>query len=319
MDYKQKYLKYKNKYLELKNIYKGGYRTNFEKIVKECNYYDNVATKEHDNTVCPKCVFTNSGNNKIQNFCQKIDGNVDKCFYNNTIDDIFNADGTLKTPAYRMDIQKFLDGHSTFTVENNINITPPEGEVCFGNTITSCLTLCIIFNNNLKISLHINPVTTLFAQVFNEDDVLNCETINPFNITSKIMETTAKTSEYACRKPSLFRHVLNFINTFYQLFRDNFYIKKIILLGAYQYNIYQTSSGIDFICDKNAIQTGNTLTTKSIQQFLNENLIKYINPSHPYTYVEKYETIQQGAIYFVKADGVGIIYDTNNNIRGDPF
>ena len=316
MDYKEKYLKYKNKYLELKNIYKGGNRTNFDKIVNECDAYDTNSVKEHDNTKCPRCVFTNSGNNTIPNFCQKINGNVDKCFYGSSIDEIFNVDGTIKSSVPRMDIQKFLDGHNTFTVENNINITLPLGEICFGNTITSCLTLCIIFNNNLKISLHINPVTTIFAQLDSNNKVLQCETINPFTITEKIVKTTEKTSDYACRKPTLFEKLLNFIKTFKLLYRSNIYIKKIILLGASTYNIYNTPSNIEFICDESAVYTGNTLTTKPIQQFLNENLVSYIDSSNPYTYIEKQNiTIDHGSVYIVKADGTGVIYNPDNSIR----
>lgn len=316
MDYKQKYIKYKNKYLELRQKLYGGNKDEFEKVVKECNLYDTNPVKQHDQNQCPKCVFTNSGNNSIPNFCQKISGNVDKCFYSNSIDEIFNPDGTPKNPSFRMDIQKFLDGHSTFTVENNINITPPEGEICFGNTITSCLTLCIIFNNNLKISLHINPATTLFAQAFGENDVLKCETINPFTITEKIIEFTEKTSDYTCRKPSLFRQILNYINTFYQLFRSNFYIKKIILLGASTYKIYKSPPDIEFICDINALQTGNQPSQKPIKQFLNEKLEKYINLSTPYTYVEKHNTeIKDGSVYIVKADGTGVIYNPDNTIK----
>lgn len=215
-----------------------------------------------------------------------------------------------------MDIQKFLDGHNTFTVENNINITPPEGEICFGNTITTCLTLCIIFNNNLKVSLHINPATTLFAQAFGENDVLKCETINPFTITQKIMETTEKTSDYACRKPSLFKILLNFMKTFKLLYRTNFYIKKIILLGASTYKIYETPSKMEFICDENALQTGNQPSQKSITQFLNENLVTYIDSSNPYTYIEKQNIIiDHGSVYIVKADGTGVIYNPDNSIR----
>ena len=260
--------------------------------------------------------FINNDFLSLPNFCQKINGNVDKCFYSQSIDEIFMADGTLKPSVPRMDIQKFLDGHSTFTVENNINITLPEGEVCFGNTITSCLTLCIIFNNNLKVSLHINPSTTLFAQAFGDNDVLKCETINPFTITQKIMETTEKTSDYACRKPTLFEKLLNFIKTFKLLYRTNIYIKKIILLGASTYNIYKTSSDIEFICDENAKDIYGIPLTKSIQQFLNDNLATYIDSTKPYKYIEKQNiTIDSGSIYIVKADGTGVIYNSDNNIR----
>jgi len=260
--------------------------------------------------------FINNDFLSLPNFCQKINGNVDKCFYSQSIDEIFMADGTLKPSVPRMDIQKFLDGHSTFTVENNINITLPEGEVCFGNTITSCLTLCIIFNNNLKVSLHINPSTTLFAQAFGDNDVLKCETINPFTITQKIMETTEKTSDYACRKPTLFEKLLNFIKMFKLLYRTNIYIKKIILLGASTYNIYKTSSDIEFICDENAKDIYGRPLTKSIRQFLNDNLATYIDSTKSYEYIEKQNiTIDGGSIYIVKADGTGVIYNSDNNIR----
>ena len=197
-------------------------------------------------------------------------------------------------------------------MENNINITPPEGEVCFGNTITSCLTLCIIFDNNFKISLHINPVTTLFAKKFGDENILKNETINQFTIIEKITEKITENK-------SLFRRILDYINVFSRLFRNNFYIKKIILLGSLSYNIYETNSGEKFISDEFAEypEIAEILEIKKtdikIEDFLQEKLAKYINRKYKFVLMQGKE-IKKKSVYIVKHDGTGIIYNEINEI-----
>jgi hypothetical protein len=296
--YYKKYLKYKNKYLNLKKIYIGGdtNKENLEKIINDCTHFQ--TQNIYDKSVCKYCPFNNAGSNQNPNSCKKISGNVDKCFHANNIDDAFNPDGSYKTIPDRMDINLFSTGTSNFVLENNIQITPPSGEVCFGNTITTCLTICIILENNVKISLHINPATTFFD--LENLLIRQYETINPFNLIGKIKEK---------------------IEESYSLFGEST-IKKIIILGAAAYKIYvrldsQGKFGKKFICDDivdfmpvNKFES----TTINVSDFILDSFKKYYvnNPE----YIENYNiNISDGAVYIVKADGTGIIYNSDNSIR----
>jgi len=157
MDYKQKYLKYKQKYLNLKEnpLYKGNQdHIIIQKEIEKCTRLAADPTDDkYDHSKCINCPFNNSGANEQANKCQAIRNNVSNCFYKGN-DILANL-----LSRKRLNVDLFIKGKSTFTIENNLNITEPEGEVCFGNTIDSCLTYCIILEDNTKISIHINPLT----------------------------------------------------------------------------------------------------------------------------------------------------------------
>jgi hypothetical protein len=64
--------------------------------------------------------------------------------------------------ASKLDPEPYLKGLSRIIIENGIEYVTPEGEISYGDTITSCTTVTIIFNENYKIALHYNPATYLF-------------------------------------------------------------------------------------------------------------------------------------------------------------
>jgi len=278
MNFHDKYLKYKNKYIQLKNFI-GGTRT-VQDNIRNCT---EIATKNIINHAeCIYWPFNNTGDNQKPNSCKPISGNVDKCF--NIKEE--------KIIGNRMNLEKYLNNESVFTIENNIYVTVPNGEVCFGNTITSCLTYCFILNDNTKISVHINPSTTLFAIMLNEIEVLNNEIINVFNAHDKILQK-----------------IVNMHTTTNK-------IKKIILLGALKYNIFKTiDTNTRFIGDENFSLNEDKYSKSeiTIKEFLFEFFKDYITKDT--IYIERFEkVIDKGNIYLVRSDGTGIILGSDNKL-----
>jgi hypothetical protein len=276
MSYQDKYLKYKNKYIQLKK-YLGGART-VQDNIRNCTEFGTKNITNHAD--CIYCPFNNAGHNDTQNSCKPIAGNVDKC--------LSNKDTII---GNRMDLNKYLNNASTFTIENNINITSPNGEVCFGNTITTCLTYCFILNDNTKISVHINPATTVFALIEDNKSVLNNETVNIINSHEKILQKLVNMTSKDIK------------------------IKKIILLGAKEYNVYENEDTkiisdeyISFV-DKLKYK----LSDITIKDFLFTFFKKYITKDT--VYVEKFNIeIDASKIYMIRSDGTGIILDSNNKL-----
>jgi len=307
MNYEEKYKKYKNKYIKLRNQIGGVPEDELKKEIDNC---DKKATKNiYDHRECPLCPFNNTGENTKSNKCQPITGNVDKCFYN----------FSKSLSSNRMKISKYIENIGTFTLENNINVTNPEGEICFGNTITSCLTYCIILEDNRKISVHINPITNYDSNLRNnnykktevEDSdiilesgislhksnigkkkkIISNELVNVFNVKKKILEK------------------LN-------VYKKN--IKKIILLGADKYSIYKNIFGKYFIGPDNLFEHYNksiSLIKDQTPKSLLEKYFKtYITPKTKY--LEKFSIdIQSGSIYIIKANGDGFIYNRDDSIK----
>lgn len=97
------------------------------------------ATKENltfEIDKCPLCTFTNTDNKDfdvMDNFFAKNTFNVNYCFGKNKINK-----------------ETYLKGKSNFTLENNILLT--RTEVCFSNTIISCITYCFVTLKNEIIS-----------------------------------------------------------------------------------------------------------------------------------------------------------------------
>lgn len=65
--------------------------------------------------------------------------------------------------ASKLDPEPYLKGLSRIIIENGIEYVTPEGEISYGDTITSCTTVTIIFNGNYKIALHYNAATYAFG------------------------------------------------------------------------------------------------------------------------------------------------------------
>ena len=215
-----------------------------------------------DHSNCPLCPFNNVGDDKdYRNKCQKIEMNAEYCFRNN-----------------RMDLNTFINGKSAITIENNIRVTPPEGEVCFGNTITSCLTYCIILVDNTKISVHINPTTNLSTLAYDIQAEKANELVTIFTVIDMIIK---------------------------EIDRENKLIKKIIIFSEAKQYIC-TYSGKEFLSDNGARDLGGVVTNKNVEQWLLQQFQGRMiqNP----TIVIKNREIKGGMLYMVTADGTGKIY-----------
>jgi hypothetical protein len=288
--YKKKYLKYKEKYFKLKQLV-GGELTEeqikqfFNNELADYNIVDNkdqllksIKTKcdeiadgrNEDNTICKFCPFSNAADNTNPNKCQKINGNCQHCF----------GEG-------RLDLNLYLKGHSTFTVENNINVTGPIGEVCFCNTITSCLTYCFITTNNYKISIHINPQSHLFCLIDGNIDALSKETVNQTNIFEKVIQELNKIPDET--------------------------IKKVIILGATSYDTFKlTTTDNIYISENDETYCPNVVKYERIgtkydkfKLIIKNALDGCINDDYHLVLKENIE-IKKGSIYFVDAIGTGV-------------
>jgi hypothetical protein len=288
-DYKQKYLKYKNKYLELKKMSGGTLEEMYASKIQECD--TKAAQNITDYTQCRNCPFNNAGANTLPNRCKPITGNANYCF-TNANNNALNS---------RMNIERYHNGYSNITIENNIHVTPPEGEVCFGNTITSCLTYCVILADNTKISVHINPLTNADAIIYDSEAVIANETVNMVNVHKKILE------------------ILNLLNI---------NIRKIIILTelnpyvCYLHNKSDVEDQTNQFIGTTDIFVENIISgyldeegyDKPIDKFLNEVWSHHMVPA-PEIVIISGKQIDRGSIYMVDATGAGKIFDPQNKIE----
>lgn len=63
-------------------------------------------------------------------------------------------------------------------LEDEFQVVRPEQWICYGDTITSCMTFTVVMENNWKIGVHINPLTAIYSP----------QKYTPLNILSKIQE-----------------------------------------------------------------------------------------------------------------------------------
>jgi hypothetical protein len=195
----------------------------------------------------------------------------------------------------------YLEGKSSFTLENNINVTGPEGEVCFGNTITSCLTYCVIFENNTKISVHINPATNIFSK-YDHDIQIN-EVVNVFNVLEQILKTIIE------------KRIIH-------------KIKKIILLAESELYLYKYKNNSSILIGNSDVEDSNEIvkynSTWSNQEhenmmtaFIKLKFFDYIKPNVEVKFIKK--TIEGGSIYFVKSDSSGHYFSSGSAISNESF
>uniref|UniRef100_A0A6C0IXP3 Uncharacterized protein n=1 Tax=viral metagenome TaxID=1070528 RepID=A0A6C0IXP3_9ZZZZ len=125
---------------------------------------------------CGICPYTNAGEQNLididRTTCSKIG---DLCY-----SDDCGADKTL-----------FLKDKSKIVLEDNIYIIPPDGEVCFGDTITECIAITLVFEGNYKIAAHINPTDFIATMTENsgKNTKINCHNLL-YWIKRKIRELT---------------------------------------------------------------------------------------------------------------------------------
>jgi hypothetical protein len=106
--------------------------------------------------MCDKC----SKENEKSEECKII--NCGKyCAVNRTNNNVKTGRCIKTDTAIKLNERPYLQGLSRIIVENGIEYVPPEGEISYGDTITTCTTVTIVFENNSKISLHYNPATYL--------------------------------------------------------------------------------------------------------------------------------------------------------------
>jgi len=102
---------------------------------------------------CRECMATKS----IKGFC-----NLSTCGNYCAIERAGNrADWNIckesDTCLRYMTPEPYLQGKSRILVEDSIAFVEPEGEICYGGTIDTCTTVTVLFDDNSKIGLHINP------------------------------------------------------------------------------------------------------------------------------------------------------------------
>jgi hypothetical protein len=109
--------------------------------------------------MCDKCYKENEKSEecKIIN-CGKY------CAVNRTNNNVETGRCIKTDTAIKLNERPYLQGLSRIIVENGIEYVPPEGEISYGDTITTCTTVTIVFENNSKIGLHYNPATYLAEQ-----------------------------------------------------------------------------------------------------------------------------------------------------------
>lgn len=250
----------------------------FNTMVKSCDLHKD----QFDHSRCPLCMFTNAGTSDSANKCTPIAGNGGRCFQNPNGD--FN----------RMDIQKYIEGKSKITVENNIYVVEPDGEICFGDTITTCLTYCFILEDNTKISAHINPFTNLSSRgIFGPNqNIIENEVVNVFNVINRVTN----------------------------LIINGRKVKKIYLLGAaneYKVYRYQGSNYISDI-DTQEMLINKTETGISIKDHLIASLNEYLTPDCQIYYSKGFE-IKSNGIYFINSAGNPVVYNSDGSLNPNPF
>lgn len=83
------------------------------------------------------------------------------------------------------------DGHPKMVSieEDELKIIAPDHWICYGDTITSCITFTVVMENNWKIGAHIQPATELFGG--------NPQKYTPFNLLTKIQEILASDPNFS--------------------------------------------------------------------------------------------------------------------------
>ncbi len=247
----------------------------FNTVVTMCDLHKDQNNFDH--SLCPLCMFTNAGAPELANKCTPIAGNGNRCFQ--------NPNGEFN----RMDIQKYIEGKSKITVENNIYIVEPDGEICFGNTITSCLTYCFILDDNTKISAHINPFTNVYNNHFvPNQDVINNEVVTVFNALNKLKNLVPNGKK----------------------------IKKIYLLGAMDYKVYNYR-GLNYIGDNTSDVVGREVNI-SIKDHLISSLEEYLTPDRQIYLLDGFE-IKGNGIYFINSAGNPVVYNSDGSLKPNPF
>ena len=248
----------------------------FRQVVTACNLHKDQVNNVH--STCPLCIFSNAGEPEKPSNCKPIEGNGGRCFQDST-------------GAYtRMNLRKYLDGKSKITVENNIYLIEPDGEVCFGDTITSCITYCFVLSDCSKIAVHLNSFNNYLARspLFGDPNpnVITNEVVNLFNVFDKIKEKII----------------------------GNKKIIKIYISGAMNYKIYKNHDDNNklFIGDNSAADLEYIPSAKSIRQHLVDEFRQLLAPTCEIKFMELID-IQDGSIYFINSDADAVMQDKNGN------
>jgi hypothetical protein len=107
--------------------------------------------------------------------------------------------------------EPYLQGKSRILVEDSIAFVEPEGEICYGGTIDTCTTVTVIFDDNSKIGLHINPSPLQMRELFQNFNSTPEPVITYENLWTKIREvrrqnekvTNAVKAVYVITSPQL--------------------------------------------------------------------------------------------------------------------
>ena len=89
--------------------------------------------------------------------------------------------------------EPYVRGKSRIVVEDSIVFVEPEGEICYGDTITTCTTVTVVFDDNSKIGLHINPMPLYLRENLSNSTTTPEPIITYENIWDKINPSLAGT------------------------------------------------------------------------------------------------------------------------------
>ena len=142
-------------------------------------------TIEDADRECGICPYANAGELNLRNrdrtTCQEI-GSL--CY-----SEPCGADKTL-----------FLRDKSKIVVEDNIYIIDPEGQVCFGDTIDTCMAITLVYKGNYKIAAHVNA--SYFPHVIDEIFDKNTQ-VNSHNLLYWIKKKTDELADNLGERPIL--------------------------------------------------------------------------------------------------------------------
>jgi hypothetical protein len=124
--------------------------------------FKNNTTPKMIHAKCAECMRTKS----TKGFC-----NLSTCGNYCAIERAGNrADWNIcresDTCLKHMDPKPYLQGKSRILIEDSIAFVEPEGEICYGGTITTCTTVTVVFDDKSKIGIHINPQPLLERNIF---------------------------------------------------------------------------------------------------------------------------------------------------------
>jgi hypothetical protein len=145
--------------------------------------FKNNTTPQMIQAKCAECMATKS----TKGFC-----NLSTCGNYCAIERAGNrADWNIckesETCLRYMKPEPYLQGKSRILIEDSIAFIEPEGEICYGGTITTCTTVTVVFDDKSKIGIHINPQPLLERNLFSGKNPFAPDIANKYDTPNPII------------------------------------------------------------------------------------------------------------------------------------